>query len=159
MPSSPLAPVLLALALLALPALPTGARAEDAPADWPDWQSLADVAVIEVLTVDADGDPRETRVWFVLLDGEPHLRTSDSRWLENLRRDPELGLRIEGREYRARAEEVPGDGIIERVDAASAGKYGWQERFIHVFRMRTPQILKLSPERAADRATQGKRPQ
>lgn len=116
-----------------------------AGADYPDWQALADVEVIEVVTRDADGSERASKVWFVLVDGAPYLRTSRSRWLENLRRDPDLGLRIEGREYTARAEEVQGDEIVDRVDAASRDKYGWQERAIHPFRLRKPDILKLSP--------------
>jgi hypothetical protein len=129
------AAALLALALLAL-ATPAWAEA-------PDWESLADVKVIEVVTRDADGDLRETKVWFVLLDGVPYLRTSRSRWLENLRRDPDCALRIGGREYAVRAEEIPGDEIVERVDRASAEKYGWQERTIHVFRLRKPDILRV----------------
>ena len=116
-----------------------------ASAEYPDWQALADVDVIEVLSHDADGDLRETKVWFVLVDGEPYLRTNGSRWLANLRRDPQLELRIEDRVYEARAEEIAGDEILQRVDAASREKYGWQERFIHVFRMATPEIVKLSP--------------
>jgi hypothetical protein len=129
--------LLLVLSLLLL--------AATAWADTPDWESLADVKVIEVVTRDADGDLRETKVWFVLLDGVAYLRTQQSRWLENLRRDPNLVLRIEGREYGARAEEVPGDEIVEAVDRASVEKYGWQERLIHPFRMRKPEILRLSP--------------
>ena len=62
---------------------------------------------------------------------------------------PGWRLRIEGREYEARAEEIPGDEIVERVDAASRDKYGWQERMIHPFRMRKPDILKLSPRSEA----------
>jgi hypothetical protein len=120
------------------------AAATPAGAEYPDWQAVADVDVIEVLTVDEDGDPRETKVWFVLLEGEPYLRTNGSRWLDNLRRDPDLRLRIGDREYEALVEEVTGDAIIERVDDATAEKYGWQERFIHVFRMGKPEILKLS---------------
>jgi hypothetical protein len=116
-----------------------------ASAEYPDWQALADVDVIEVLSHDADGDLRETKVWFVLVDGEPYLRTNGSRWLANLRRDPQLELRIEDRVYEARAEEIAGDEILQRVDAASREKYGWQERFIHVFRMARPEIVKLSP--------------
>ena len=126
--------------LVALALTPLAASAE-----YPDWSGLAEVEVIEILTEDDDGDLRETKIWFVLLDGEPYLRTSRSNWLDNLRRDPDCRLRIEGREYVARAEEVTGDAIVARVDAASLAKYGWQERFIHVFRMRTPDILKLSP--------------
>jgi hypothetical protein len=131
-----LAPLFLAVPLLV---------AAPARADAPDWESLADVKVIEVMTRDADGDLRETKVWFVLVDGASYLRTQRSRWLTNLRRDPNLVLRIEGREYEARAEEIPGDEIVEAVDRATIEKYGWQERVIHPFRMRKPEILKLSP--------------
>lgn len=136
-------PARLASAWLATLLLPLAASA-----GYPDWQALAEVAVIEVLTQDADGSPRESKVWFVLLDGEAYLRTSDSRWLANLRRDPDLALRIEGRTYEARAEEIAGDEILARVDAASVEKYGWQERVIHVFRMRKPEILRLLPRAA-----------
>jgi hypothetical protein len=114
-------------------------------ADYPDWDSLSDVKVIEVVTVDEDGDSRVAKVWFVLVDGVPYLRTNRSRWLDNLRRDPNLGLRIESREYEAMAEEISGDEIVEVVDRASAAKYGWQESVIHPFRMMKPDILKLGP--------------
>jgi hypothetical protein len=114
-------------------------------ADYPDWDSVADVKVIKVVTVDEDGDERVAKVWFVLLDGVPYLRTNRSRWLDNLRRDPNLGLRIESREYEAMAEEISGDAIVEVVDRASATKYGWQESVIHPFRMMRPDILKLGP--------------
>jgi hypothetical protein len=126
--------------VIAASLLATPARAQQ-----PDWEAVAEVPVIEILTTDADGDLRETKVWFVLIDGQPYLRTNASRWLENLRRDSDCALRIEGREYRARAEEVPGDTLVEAVDRASREKYGWQERMIHVFRMRTPQILRIHP--------------
>jgi len=137
MRSARVVPLLLALAPLLV--------AAPARADTPDWESLADVKVIEVVTRDADGDLRETKVWVVLVDGVPYLRTNGSRWLENLRRDPNLVLRIEGREYEARVEEIPGDEIVETVDRASLEKYGWQERMIHPFRMSKPDILKLLP--------------
>jgi hypothetical protein len=126
-------------------ALPLLLAASHADAEYPDWSSVAEVPVIEIITTDADGDSRVTKVWFVLVDGEAYLRTNDSRWLANLRRSPELGLRIDGHDYEAAAREVPGDEIIESVDAASAEKYGWQETLIHPFRIRTPQILKLAP--------------
>lgn len=125
---------------ITVPLLPVFAQAQQ-----PDWEGLAAVPVIEIITSDANGDLRETKVWFVLIDGQPYLRTNASRWLENLRRDPDCVLRIEGREYPARAEEVPGDAMVEAVDRASREKYGWQERMIHVFRMRTPQIIHIHP--------------
>lgn len=116
-----------------------------ARAEFPDWNALADVDVIEVITVDPDGDIRETKVWFVLLGGEPYLRTNSSRWLENLRRDPDLIVRVQGGDYEARAEEIFAEAIIEKVDLASGAKYGLQEQLLKIFRFSTPQILKLEP--------------
>jgi hypothetical protein len=119
--------------------------AAPAHAAFPDWEKYVDVEVIEILTQDEDGAPRETKVWFVLLSGVAFLRTSDSEWLANLRRDPDCGLRIEGAEYRARATEIPGEEIVTKIDTASVLKYGLQERLIHIFRMRKPDILELGP--------------
>lgn len=135
--------------IAALAAGVPAAGGESPATDYPDWDSVSDVEVIELVTRDEDGDLRETKVWFVLLDGEPYLRTSRSRWLDNLRRDPALGLRIAGVPYRARAFEVTTPELIERVDAASREKYGWQESLIHFFRMRPPDILKIVPEEGA----------
>jgi hypothetical protein len=121
-----------------------------AAADYPNWQALEDVAVIEVITEDEDGDLRESKVWFVLVDREPYLRTNGSRWLENLRRDSNLALRIEDTEYSARAVEVAGDEILKRVDEASREKYGWQESMIHPFRMKKPEVLLITPRDEAN---------
>jgi hypothetical protein len=121
-----------------------------AGADYPDWANVADEEVIEVITRDEDGDVRESKVWFVLVDGEPYLRTNGSRWLENLRREGDCSLRIRDVDYEARAVEVPGGEWIEAVDAASREKYGWQERMIHPFRMRPPEIIRLSPRGPLD---------
>ena len=134
---------------LCVAALVAAGLSGPARADYPDWQALAGVEVIEVVTRDEDGAERATKVWFVLVDGQPYLRTQRSTWLDNLRRDPDLVLRIEGREYQARAEEVLGDEIVEQVDAASRDKYGWQERMIHPFRTRKPDILRLAPRSEA----------
>lgn len=134
-------PILAALAL----APAAGADAEaGAPAPL-EWERVADVDVIEVLTRDDDGDLRETKVWFVLIDGQSYLRTNRSRWLENIRRDPDVAVRIEGVEYPVRAEILDSEAWVERVDAASREKYGWQEALIHPFRMRTPDILRVVP--------------
>ena len=110
-----------------------------------DWARVEDVGVVEILTNDEDGDLRETKVWFVLIDGTAYLRTNKSRWLENIRRDPGVRIRIDDTEYVQLARDVSSPEMIERVDEASRAKYGWQEAFIHVFRMRDPQILRLAP--------------
>jgi hypothetical protein len=109
-----------------------------------DWAKLAEPGVVELITVDPDGDLRETKVWIVAHEGSGWLRTSNSRWLANLRRDPRLKLRSGGKLFELRAEEVDDAQLRERVDAAMRAKYGWSDRLISAFRWRTPQLLRLS---------------
>ncbi len=140
MPRFPSTRIVPALVVAALTSAGSAASAGEL-----DWAQVADVSVIEIITNDEDGDLRETKVWFVLLDGVPHLRTNKSRWLANIQRDPGVLLRIEGVEYVQLARDVSSPEMIERVDQASRAKYGWQEAFIHPFRMSDPQILRLAP--------------
>jgi len=125
-----------------------GARDARAAEGFPRWQDFADVDVIEVVTTDPDGDLRETPVWFVLIDGDAWLRTNDSRWLANIERDPAFRVRVEGLEFEVGGQVVHDAAMIERIDAASLKKYGWQERLIHVFRMSPPDILRIVPRKA-----------
>jgi hypothetical protein len=96
----------LALALAALSSL---AATAEAAAQELDWEKYAHVGVIEIITVDPDGDVRETKVWFVTIDGAAYLRTSGSRWLANIERDPKVVIRIEDRELPQLAHAVTGE--------------------------------------------------
>lgn len=129
----------LGFGLAVLAAIPTGAMA--APCDW---QEIDTHKVIEVETTDEGGGARRTKVWIVLLDGVPYLRTSDSRWLANLRRNSGLVIRAGECQVNATAEEVDEDGLVDTIDAASATKYGWQQRMTRFFRYRKPEILRLT---------------
>jgi hypothetical protein len=110
----------------------------------PDWEKLTEPDVVRVITVDPDGDVRETKVWIVAQAGNAWLRTSDSRWLANLRRDPNLELRSGDEVYELRAEEVEDSELLTRVDAAMRAKYGWSDRLVSAFRFRKPNLLRLS---------------
>ena len=114
-------------------------------AEFPDWDRYSGVEVIDVLTFDEDGDLRQTPVWFVLLSGEAYLRTGNSRWLANLRRDPNLRLEIQSQRYEARAEEIVDDALVGKVDIAADRKYGLQDRLIRLFRTSSPRIVRLYP--------------
>lgn len=118
---------------------------ENRPAADLDWDAHADVSVIEVLTTDPDGDPRETRVWFVRVDGQTYLSTSNSRWLANIRRDPEIRVRVDGVEYPQRAEEVDDPSTRAAVGRASSEKYGLLDRFVGLVRLSPPNVLRLQP--------------
>jgi len=93
--------------------------------------------------LDSDGDGRETKLWIVMIDGEAYLRTNDSRWLANLRRMPLATLRVDDELYPVVGQIMSDPELVEHVDRASREKYGWQEKFIHVFRMNEPTIVRL----------------
>jgi hypothetical protein len=94
-----------------------------AHAEGVDWRAASENDVIELLTVDPDGQPRETKVWIADLDGRGYVRTNDSRWFHNFMRDPNGRIRYGGAEYPITAEVVKDAALRERVDAVFAKKY------------------------------------
>ena len=121
-----------------LPALPAAAQG-------PDWEAVADVGNVTVITTDEDGDPRETTIWLAVVDGQGFIRTGGSTWGENLVRDPELVLRIEGTEYPLRVDFIEDDAFRDRIEAAFREKYGWFDGFIDFVRGGRPKIMHLAP--------------
>jgi len=102
-------------------------------ADAPDWSALADESVIEVLTHDADGDLRETKVWVGVVDGVGYVRTSDTRWRANIERDADVVVRIAEQEYPLRAELVSDTALRARVNEVFRAKYGLTDRILGWF--------------------------
>ena len=88
-----------------------------------DWSAASANDVIELLTTDPAGQPRETKVWIAELDGRGYVRTNDSHWYRNFVRDPNGGIRYGGAEYPIQAEVVKDAALRERVDAVFAKKY------------------------------------
>lgn len=125
----------LALALLAAPAFA-------ADVDWP---AVTAPEVVRIVTLDADGGVRDTKVWIALHDGTAWLRTGNSRWLENLRRDPHVKLRSGEQLLEIEAREETDPGACRAVDAAMRAKYGWQDRVLTPFRWRAVHVIRLAP--------------
>jgi hypothetical protein len=125
--------------VLSLAFVATGARATE-----PNWERIADVGEIEVITHDEDGDEREATIWFAVLDGQGFIRTGDSTWGENIKRHPaDVVLRIEGVEYPLQAEFIENDSLRERVEAAFRAKYGWFDGFVNFVRGKRPNIMHM----------------
>jgi len=118
-----------------------------APAAAFDARAVADRDVVVVVTRDADGARRDTRVWIVALDGRAYVRTGDSRWLANIRRGSPVALRVgDGPEEEAvRAREVDDPGLEARVEAAFIAKYGFLQRVMSLLRLSEPTVLELTP--------------
>ncbi len=109
-----------------------------------DWAALGESDVVEIVTEDADGDPRETKVWIVALDGHGFVRTNDSRWLANIRRGSPMALRVDGTDHPVGVRETADPDVVARVETAFRDKYGWLQRVMSAFRMREPTVLELS---------------
>ena len=131
------------LAALAFAALSLAAPTR-AASNTPDWEALEDVSQIEVITHDEDGAERETTIWFATVDGEGFIRTGDSTWGQNIKRDPaDVVLRIEDVDYPMQAEFIENDSLRERVVAAFRAKYGWFDGFINFVRGKRPNIMHM----------------
>jgi hypothetical protein len=98
-----------------------------------DWGAVAEVDVPELVTKEADGAARVTKLWIVVVDGRGFVRTGETRWAENIARDPQVELRALGGAHALRAVAVTDLPLRERVNAAFRAKYGWQDRLLDVF--------------------------
>jgi hypothetical protein len=132
-----------ALVLIACAALWLAA---DARAAAPDWASVAEVEEIEAITADADGTPRETTVWLAVVDGQGYIRTSgSSTWGDNVAREPNLVVRIDGADYPVHAVFIEDDALRGRVIETFRAKYGMSDSLVDVFRGSRPRIMRLDP--------------
>jgi hypothetical protein len=148
------------LALVAAASLAAPARAEQAV----DWNTVAGVDTIEVVTQDPDGSPRATTVWLAVWKGQGYIRSSGTRWLANLERDPDLLVRIEDVEHPLRAVRVSDSETRAAVIQVFREKYGLSDRLLGPLRslLGVPTVLRLEPRtslapdaRVAPRPTRG----
>jgi hypothetical protein len=114
-----------------------------------DWAPYREDSTVEIITLDEDGSPRETRIWIVVVDEFGFIRTNDSKWLGNIRRDPAIRLRTRDVTADFAAEEIDDPAVYDRVEQAFKEKYGWMQKVMSAFRMSRPTVLRISPSDAA----------
>ena len=115
-----------------------------------DWGALAGEQTVVIRTSEADGAPRETTVWLVVVAGQGYIRTGETHWHANIAREPKIGVRIADHDYAVTAEHVTDPALREKIEAAFYEKYGFSDTFVGWFTDRTKaQILALVP-RAPD---------
>jgi hypothetical protein len=112
-----------------------------------DWNAVADLDTIQVVTTDADGSPRVTTVWLAVHQGQGYIRSSGTRWLANLERDPDLLVRVGGDEVPLRAVRVTDAATRDAVVAVFREKYGFTDALLGAVRnlLGTPTVLRLEP--------------
>ena len=113
------------------------------PAAPPDWNAVAGVQEVEVLTQNEDGSAKETTVWLAVADGQGYIRTGNTSWWKNVARDPNVTLRIDGVAHPLRIELVSDPATRARVEAVMREKYGASDRIIGWFRGSDPHIMHL----------------
>lgn len=117
-----------------------------AQAAGPDWDAVAAVEEVDVLTTNEDGSPRDTVIWLAVLDGQGYIRTSQSTtWGGNVERQPDIALRIEEQEYPLRASFVSDEALREKIVATFREKYGWTDGMLNFMRGSDPRIMRLDP--------------
>jgi hypothetical protein len=110
-----------------------------------DWPAVAGEGVPTIVTRNADGEERRTKLWVVVVDGQGLIRTGDSRWFRDIERNPEVIFWIGGYAYPLRAERVADESLEKRANAAFREKYGWQDRLIHPFGEPDKNLMRLVP--------------
>ena len=111
----------------------------------PDWNALAGVEEIQILSENPDGTPQETTVWLAVLDAQGYIRTGNTSWYPNLERKPEIGVRIAGKDYAVTAQLVTDQAVIDKVVAEFNHKYGWPDTIRGWIIRSPPHIVKLVP--------------
>lgn len=77
------------------------------------------------------GRDHEIEIWFVELEGCYYViaeKYDRAHWVQNLRRDPKVRVRVGSRQVAATARVLEGDEdreLAQRVQALSEAKYGW----------------------------------
>jgi hypothetical protein len=110
----------------------------------PDWNEVADVDTVSIVTTNGDGTLRYTTIWLVVVGGRGYIRTGDTTWGANATRHPEVKLVIGKNEYALRVEAVENDDERARVSEAFAAKYGWPDKMLSFMRGARPKIMRLA---------------
>jgi deazaflavin-dependent oxidoreductase (nitroreductase family) len=82
------------------------------------------------------GQPREIEIWFTVRDGRYYVIAEHgerARWVQNLRADDRVKVRVGDRSFRAAARVVDArvDGhLAHAVQRLSASKYGWGDGLV-----------------------------
>lgn len=129
-----------------LAALLGGTGAASAGTAAVDWDAWAEVEQIQALTTDEAGELRETTIWIIVVDGQGYIRTSGTtKWGDDVERDPEIRMRIEGREIPIRVEFVEDEELRKRIISGFREKYGFSDVMISPLRFGRARIMRLQP--------------
>jgi hypothetical protein len=96
------------------------------------WWALESGGVAVLETRAPGGGLRSTHVWYAEPNGELWLEagTPENAWFEDVRRDPTLRFRAEGRSGRYLAQPLEEPGAHARIRSLLRRKYGLRDRWV-----------------------------
>jgi hypothetical protein len=95
----------------------------------PDWSFTDEIEEILIETRSTYGLPHSVTIWCVSIDGDLYVGASfpdfpdERRWVSNVKRDPAVRLKIDGRVYERRLELVEDPAMTDFVNRAFGEKY------------------------------------
>ncbi|MFI5315386.1 MAG: hypothetical protein ACHQ6T_06785 [Myxococcota bacterium] len=104
-----------------------------------------EVAVLR--TYEADGTPRDTKMWVVDYDGRPYVRVGrpGRGWGERLKANPQVELTRAGETSLRVGVLVADEGTRRAVERAFADKYGWVDAWFGIAIRKNPDTVRLDP--------------
>jgi len=99
------------------------------------WVALEASGVGVVTTARADGEPRQTHVWPVEIEGALWLEagTPDNGWYRDVQQHPRLTLERDGATATYVAVPVPTPEAHADLRAAIEAAYGWRARWVRIW--------------------------
>jgi hypothetical protein len=100
-----------------------------------DWNAESGVETIQVVTHDEDGAVRDTTVWLAVHQGHGYIRTGGTKWGANVKRNPDVQVKIGSDEYPLRAVPIPPeDPVYAAVSDVYRQKYGFPDKVMGLLR-------------------------
>ncbi len=120
------------------------ARAADKPVPGWDPDAFRDESVIQIMTTEPDVGEHWSKLWVVLIDGQPYVRLGGRSYgrVQKNTTTPYVKLKVGGQEFdKVKVEEMP--DMKDKVAAAMAGKY-FMDKLIRY--ESHPMVARLVPE-------------
>jgi hypothetical protein len=105
---------------------------------------------VTIETARASGEPRQTVIWIVVVDGDAYIRSvrgARGAWFRELTQQGSAALRVAGRVVPVGAEAATDDATVEAVSAALIAKYGTGASTVSMLQAETlPTTIRLRPQ-------------
>lgn len=112
--------------------------------------------VVHLITMDETGQPRDTQLWIVEVDGQSYLRAGgdDLAWLGRLQTGKSASLKRDGKAVKIASSIETAADIRARVDSAMSEKYGFADGVWDVVRSSNYVIIHIWPSVAEGSGSQ-----